>query len=387
MPTMIAARLHAYGAPMTLDRIAVPEPRPTDVLVEVKACGVVPNLARVVSNFFGSLTPDNKMMPPLPAIFGLDPAGVVAKVGEQVWSVRPGDRVYVNPARSCGSCKMCRSGQPLDCPSFTLQGYFGRSQDIMRAYPYGGLAQFITAPATALVKLPDSLSFEAAARLGYFGTAYAAMRKIGVGPGQSLLINGISGQLGLNAAQLALAMGATTILGTGRNAALLDRVKALAPERIDVLAVPNAPQPPPASGGGQGGGPDPLVVWAKTATDGYGVDGMIDCLPPGAPASAMMRALFCLRRGGRAVNVGAVLEPLPVNAFWMMTNRIGLQGSVWFTTAEGEDMAAMAGAGTLDMSVLEHRVSPLSEVNEVLAGMDERNGGFTNFVIDPTGVA
>ncbi len=374
MATMMAARLHAYGSPMTLDRIEVPEPRPTDVLVEVKACGVVPNLTRVVSNFFGSLTPDNKMMPPLPAIFGLDPAGVVAKVGEQVWSVRAGDRVYVNPARSCGSCRMCRSGQELDCPGFTLQGYFGRSQDIMRAYPYGGLAQFITAPAAALVKLPDTVSFEAAARLGYFGTAYSAMRKIGVGPGQTLLINGISGQLGLNAALLALAMGSTKILGTGRNQKLLDRVKALAPERIDVLSVPNA-APGPA---------DPLVAWAKKATDGYGVDGMIDCLPPGAPASAMIRALFCLRRGGRAVNVGAVLEPLPINAFWLMTNRIGLQGSVWFTTAEGEDMAAMAGAGTLDLSVLEHRVAPLSKVNEVLAGMDDRNGGFTNFVIDPT---
>src|SRR6185312_11236337 len=108
MATMIAARLHAYGQPMTLDRIDVPEPRPTDVLVEVKA------------------------------------GGVVAKVGEQVLNIRPGDRVYVYPARSCGSCRMCRSGAPLDCPSFTLQGYFGRSQDIMRAYPYGGLAQFIT---------------------------------------------------------------------------------------------------------------------------------------------------------------------------------------------------------------------------------------------------
>jgi D-arabinose 1-dehydrogenase-like Zn-dependent alcohol dehydrogenase len=373
MTTMIAARLHAYGQPMTLDRIAVPEPRPTDVLVEVKACGVVPNLARVVSNFFGKLTPDNKMMPPLPAIFGLDPAGVVAKVGEQVWAVRPGERVYVNPARSCGSCRMCRSGQAQDCPSWTLQGYFGRSQEIMRAYPYGGLAQFITAPATALVKLPDSMSFEAAARLGYLGTAYAAMKKIGVGPGQTLLINGISGQLGLNAAQLALAMGATKILGTGRNAALLDRVKALAPGRIDVLAVADAASQP-----------DPLVAWAKGATEGHGVDGMIDCLPPGAPASAMMRALFCLRRGGRAVNVGAVMETLPLNAFWLMTNRIGLSGSVWFTTGEGEEMAAMAGAGTLDLSALEHRVSPLSKVNEVLAGMDHRNGGFTNFVIDPS---
>ncbi len=374
MTTMIAARLHAYGAPMTLDRIEVPEPRPDDVLVEVKACGVVPNLARVVSNFFGKLTPDNKMMPPLPAIFGLDPAGVVAKVGDQVRSVRPGERVYVNPARSCGSCRMCRSGQPYDCPSWTLQGYFGRSQDIMRAYPYGGFAQFITAPATALVRLPDNVGFEAAARFGYCGTAYAALRNIGAGPGSSLLVNGISGQLGLNAAQLALAMGVSKILGTGRNQKLLDRVKALAPQRIDVIAMPDAP-PGPA---------DPLVAWARKATDGYGVDGVIDCLPPGAPGSAMMRALYCLRRGGRAVNVGAVMETLPLNAFWLMTNRIGLQGSVWFTTGEGEDMAAMAGAGTLDLSALEHRVSPLSKVNEVLAGMDERNGGFTNFVIDPT---
>jgi D-arabinose 1-dehydrogenase-like Zn-dependent alcohol dehydrogenase len=344
------------------------------VLVEVKACGVVPNLARVISNFFGTMTPDNKMMPPLPAIFGLDPAGIVAKVGAQVFSVRPGERVYVNPGRSCGSCRMCRSGQPRDCPSWTLQGYFGRSQDIMRAYPYGGLAQFITAPATALVELPDNVSFATAARLGYLGTAYSAMKKIGVGPGYALLINGISGQLGLNAAQLALAMGATTILGTGRKQKLLDRVKALAPQRISVLSVPDAP-PGPA---------DPLVGWAKQVTDGYGVDGMIDCLPPGAPASAMMRALFCLRRGGRAVNVGAVLETLPLNAFWMMTNSVGLQGSVWFTTGEGEDMAAMAGAGTLDLSAFEHRISPLSKVNEVLAGMDDRNGGFTNFVIDPT---
>jgi D-arabinose 1-dehydrogenase-like Zn-dependent alcohol dehydrogenase len=373
MNTMIAARLHAYGAPMTLDRIEVPEPRPNDVLVEVKACGVVPNLARVISNFFGTQVPDLKIMPPLPAIFGLDPTGVVAKVGDQVRAIRPGERVYVNPARCCGSCRMCRSGQTLDCPNFTFQGYFGRSQDIMRAYPYGGLAQFITAPASALVRLPHNVSFEAAARFGYFGTAYAAMRKIGVGPGQSLLINGIGGQLGLCAALLALAMGATKILGTGRNAALLDRVKALAPERIDTLAVANAAAQP-----------DPLVAWAKAATDGYGVDEVIDCLPPGAPASAMMRALYCLRRGGRAVNVGAVMETLPVNAFWLMTNRIGLQGSVWFTTAEGEDIAAMAGAGTLDLSVLEHRVSPLAKVNEALAAMDDRDGGFTNFVIDPT---
>jgi threonine dehydrogenase-like Zn-dependent dehydrogenase len=62
---------------------------------------------------------------------------------------------------------------------------------------------------------------------------------------------------------------------------------------------------------------------------------MIDCVAPGASASAMLRALFCLRRGSQAVNVGAVMETPPLNAFWLMTNRIGLSGSVWFSTGEG----------------------------------------------------
>jgi D-arabinose 1-dehydrogenase-like Zn-dependent alcohol dehydrogenase len=377
MTTMVAARLHKYGEPMRLDRIPIPEPRATDVLVEVKACGIVPNLARVVANFFGTQAPDPKAMPPLPAIFGLDPVGVIAKVGEQVRSIRPGDRVYVNPARKCGSCRMCRSGQSLDCPNFTFQGYFGRSQEIMKAYPYGGLCQFITAPEDALVRLPDNVSFEAAARFGYLGTAYAAMKKLNVGPGQTLLVNGISGMLGLNAAMLALAMGATRVLGTGRNAALLDKVKALSPQRIEVFAV--------GDGKGEAVGPaDPLVAWAKSKTDGYGIDSVLDCLPPGASAAALMRALYTLRRGGRAVNVGAVMEVLPMNAFWLMTNRIGLQGSVWFTTGEGEDMAAMVAAGTLDVSPLEHRTFPLTQVNEALAAMNDRNGGFTNFIVDPT---
>lgn len=378
---MIAARLHDYGKPMTLDRIPIPEPRPTDVLVEVKACGVVPNMTRVVSNFFGSLSTERKMMPDLPAIFGLDPTGVVTKVGSEVRSIKPGARVYVNPARRCGSCRACRSGKPLDCPDFTFQGYFGRSQSIMKSYPYGGFCQFITAPEDSLVKLADNVKFEDAARLGYLGTAYAAMKKLGVGSGVSFLINGISGQLGLCAAMLALAMGATTILGTGRNATLLKRVKALAPQRIHVFSFDeNAVSTEDVAAGDQA----EFMAWTKKLTDDTGVDCMLDCLPPGAPAAAMMRALYTLGRGGRAANVGAVMEALPLNAFWLMTNRISLQGSVWFTTGEGEEMAAMLAAGTLDLSALEHRIAPLTEINQVIAGMDERNGGFTNFIIDPT---
>ena len=100
-----------------------------------------------------------------------------------------------------------------------------------------------------------------------------------------------------------------------------------------------------------------------------------------------MRRALLLRRGGQAANVGAVVETLPLNAFWMMTNRIGLQGSVWFTTGEGEEYGRdgrRAARSTCRCSNTGCR--RLSKVNEMLAGMDHRDGGFTNFVIDPTRV-
>lgn len=48
---MRAARLHETGKPFQIDTIPVPEVRPTDVLVEVKAAGVVPNLRNVVTHY------------------------------------------------------------------------------------------------------------------------------------------------------------------------------------------------------------------------------------------------------------------------------------------------------------------------------------------------
>jgi D-arabinose 1-dehydrogenase-like Zn-dependent alcohol dehydrogenase len=368
MKTMLAARLHEIGGSLLLEQIPIPEPRPTDVLVAVKACGVVPNLKNVLTKWpewFPHLP-----LPKLPAIFGLDPAGVVAEVGAQVQSIRTGDRVYVNPARGCGSCRACRSGEIVNCRGFTFQGYFGRgplSQPVFDAYPYGGLSEYITAPQSALVKLPDNVSFEAAARFGYLGTAYAAIRKAGVGPGRSLLINGIGGTLGLCVALVGLATGVTKILGTGRNQALLDRVKALAPGRIEVFAA----------------GKRLVQEWTMEITENEGVDAVIDTLPPGAPASAMLDALRALRRGGRAVDIGGVAETLPLNIHWMMGMNIQLIGSCWFTTGEGQELAEMARVGALDLSVLQHKRVSLKDVNDALSSLQDANRGFNNFVVIP----
>lgn len=153
MKTMLAARLHQEGSDFSVDTIPVPEPRPTDVLVKVKACGVVPNLRNVVTHYskwFPFLP-----LPKLPAIYGLDASGVVEAVGSQVHAIKPGDRVYVNPGLSCGSCPACRRNDNVNCPAYTFQGYFGfgpGSQQIYNDYPYGGFSEFLTAPAANLVK-------------------------------------------------------------------------------------------------------------------------------------------------------------------------------------------------------------------------------------------
>ena len=373
--TMIAARLHKTDAPLQLDEIPLPEPGPADVVVSVKACNIVPNLKNVLSSDWPRLVP-NLPLPKLPAIFGLDAAGVVADVGEHVHAVRPGYRVYVNPARGCGSCRACRAGELLNCESFIYQGYFGRgplSQKVFERYPYGGLAEYTIAPATALVKLPDPIAFEEAARFGYLGTGYGALRKAGVRAGSSVLINGATGTLGVGAVLIALAMGAGRVLGTGRNRALLARVKALAPERVDVLSVAE----------GASARATNVQEWAMSLTEGEGVDAVVDCLPPRAPASAQIGALRALRMGGTWVDVGGVSDELVIPPYFMKTRNLTLTAGRWFTTAEGRDMAEMARAGTLDLSVFEHRRYPLAKVNDAIAALKEGDGGFTNFVVLP----
>lgn len=365
---MRAARMHSVGAPMSIDTIAIPEPGSTDVLVQVKACGMVPNLGNVLANWttwFPHLP-----LAKLPAIFGLDPAGVVVKTGSQVVDISVGQRVYVSPMRSCGACQMCQSGQRSRCRYFTFNGYFGfgpDSQKIYDIYPYGGFCEFMTAPQYALVKLPDNVTFEQAARFGYTGTAYGAMKKAQAEPGQSMLIDGISGTLGLGAALLGLATGITRIFGTGRNRELLRRVKALAPDRIEVHSLDDGS----------------TSKWVKERTSGEGVDFMISALGPGAPASTLVDALYSLRRGGRAVNVGAVADTLPLDVHWLMDEQIHIIGSNWFTPAHGQEMAELARSGLLDMSVFEHRRFPLEEVNAAISGLPDRNGGFSNYVIIP----
>ncbi len=361
---MRAARLYRPGEPLRIDRVAVPEPGLRDVLVEVKACGVIPNMNAI---FSGALW---NRLPPLPASVGLDATGIVVKVGSAVSDVGVGARVYVNPWLACGTCPYCRAGTPLQCRAAAFQGYFGftdQSEPLLRAYPYGGFAKYMPAAAERLVFLPDPVSFDQAARFGYLGTAFAALRRGGVTGGSWIAINGVTGTLGVGATLHALAMGATRILGIGRNRNVLARVKALAPVRIDTLAL----------------GDEPVDEWLLARSDGIGVDVLLDCSGRAATASTIAAALRALKRGGIAVNIGALTEKLEIEPIAFMVKALTFCGSNWFTTGEGQLMAGMAGAGVLDLSAMKTRGYPLDAVNDALAEVKTRPGGLTNIVVNP----
>jgi threonine dehydrogenase-like Zn-dependent dehydrogenase len=361
---MRAARLHEPGQPLRIDSVPRPKPRPNDVLVQVKSCGVIPNMNAI---FSGKLW---NYLPPLPASVGLDAAGVIAEVGENVTAIPIGARVYVNPWLACGQCAYCRCGEPMLCGGAAFQGYFGffpQSRPQLEAYPFGGFSEYITAAPQRLVLLPDDVSFDQAARFGYIGTSFAALRTAGVGAGSWVAINGVTGTLGVGAALLALGMGATRIMGFGRNREVLAQVKALAPNRIATLAL----------------GEQAIAEWMREHTDGLGADVLVDCSGRGAAAAVTADALKGVKRGGIVVNIGALTERLPIEPIRFMTGRLQFRGSNWFTTGEGQLMAEMARTGVLDLSRLTSQAYPLDRVNAALEAVKARPGGFVNIVVNP----
>ncbi len=363
----MAARLHHVAEEMQIEQLPIPTPGYGEVRVRVHAVNIVPNLSNILRMWTTWFPQDP--LPTLPAVFGLDPAGEIEAVGAGVSGWKKGDRVYVNPGRYCLSCRACRAGDLTNCSSYAFAGYFGFSGTAVPLLDHyqGGFAEFMIAPAYSLVLLPDNLDFNSAARFGYIGTMYSALKKAGAEPGKSVLVNGISGTLGLSAVLLAPAMGLTDVYGTGRSHELLDAVKPLLPGRLKTHSLLDGP----------------VDEWIRDVTDG-GVDIYIDALGPGAEHETFRQSMRALHRGGVCVNVGALMGEVGFDIHDLMDQQKRIIGSVWSTAAECQEMADMVGAGTLDLSPLEHTVYPLSQVNEAISGIAERNGGFSNYIIAPS---
>ena len=176
---MRALQVDEYGAAPRIADIPVPEPRRGELRVRIAACGL--NFADLLM-----MKGEYQERPPLPLTPGMELSGTVEAAGPDTDGLPPGTRVAV---------------------------FAG----------HGGLAERGCFPAERCVPIPDSMSFrDAAAFLVAYGTSHVALaHKAGLQPGETLLVLGAAGGVGLTAVELGKRMGAR-VIASARGADKLD---------------------------------------------------------------------------------------------------------------------------------------------------------------------
>jgi len=238
--SMQAAVLENYGAPFSIGEIPRPAPRPGEVLVRIVASGVNPLDTKIHQGQAAHARH------PLPAILGIDLAGVIESVGEGVARFKPGDEVY------------------------GMTGGVG-------AVP-GSLAQFAAVDADLLALKPANLSLrEAAAVPLVFITAWEGLvDRAKVHPGQRVLAQGGAGGVGRMAIQIARARGAEVYATDG-----LAKHEAL--RHLGAVPIDRN---------------DEVADYVARHTDGRGFDLVYDCV-----GGAVLDASFAaVRRFGHVVS-------------------------------------------------------------------------------------
>src|SRR3954469_2534224 len=161
---MIAARLHRYHDPLSVEQI--PEPAvtsPHDVIVRLGGAGLCRTDLHIQEGQWAE-----KSGVELPYVLGHENAGWVHEIGSAVSNVEPGDTVIVHPLVTCGLCRACRSGDDVHCSDSSFPGI---SVD-------GGFAELLKTTARAVVKLQPALHPSDIAALADAGlTAYHAIKK------------------------------------------------------------------------------------------------------------------------------------------------------------------------------------------------------------------
>ncbi|MGO4304416.1 quinone oxidoreductase family protein [Cupriavidus sp. RAF12] len=274
---MKAARVlpGADGGRLEVQDIPAPKPGPNEVLVGVRASGVN----------FGEIKYMREHRTGNPMTAGVEFAGEVVGVGDQVRGWREGDRV-MGHGRGCH-------------------------------------AQYVVAAPLALMPIPDDVSWvDAAAFPNVFITAHDALVSNGeLKAGDSVYINGASGGVGMAALMTAKALGARLAMVSSRSAEKLERLAAYGADvGIDTSR-------------------EAQVEAIMAATDGRGVDLIVDTIG----GTVFEENVRCLAVKGRLVNLarlgGGQFGRIDINLLWL--NRLKLMGATFRTRTEAERLACI----------------------------------------------
>ncbi|HEY6169142.1 MAG TPA: alcohol dehydrogenase catalytic domain-containing protein [Verrucomicrobiae bacterium] len=277
---MKAVQLIAHGAPGRFHHGDVPDPKPAagEVVVRVRACGL--NRLDLWVEEAGLPVEIN-----LPRIPGGEIAGELVECGAGVKEWRTGDRVAVQSNLFCGRCEYCQRGDQSLC----LKG------ELLGVQRDGGFAEFVTAPASALARLPGSVDFVTSAALTLAGSTAMHMltNRAEVRPGDWVLVIGGASGVGSAAIQIACGLGGR-LIATGSTEAKRELARELGAE----FAVDSTTAGWPAE--------------VRRLTDKHGIDLAVEHVG----GDVLQQALHCLARGGTVVTCGATTGREVVINLW-----------------------------------------------------------------------
>ncbi len=337
---------------LELQQFDDPTPEPDEVVLEIKASGMCGSDLKFYRAPPGQAAKELGFTNPAPVIAGHEPCGVVVAVGSQVSAAqaRIGQRVMVHHYKGCGFCPHCSTGWMQLCVD-GVQKVYGMTG-------HGAHARYMKCPASTLVELPESLSFETGAAISCgTGTAWGALKRLELAGDQTIAIFG-QGPVGLSATQLAKAMGAR-VIALDVNAERLARAQAFGadylvnPAQTDALAA------------------------IKELTHGLGAHASLEA--SSAPA-ARSQAVQCVRTWGKACFVGEGGQlSLDVSPD-LLRRQVTLIGSWTFSTHGQADCAEFIADRNVDVDQLfTHRWS-LDQADEAYRVFDQQSEGKGVFV-------
>ena len=332
---MQAIMLRKFGEPNNLKLETLPDPRPDrgEVLIKVRACGVC---YHDVIMRRGKLPGTS-----VPAVLGHEVVGEIVEVGHGVKEFSVGERVATLQRMSCGDCDHCQANRPSLCK--VDRRFFG--EEI-----HGGYATMMTAPVRGICRVPDSLSWhDAAIACCTTGTAVHVCRTRGrVRPGDTVLITGASGGVGLQAVQLCRLDGARVIAVTSNEA----KAKALEAAGAHHVVV------------------SPDLKFASQVRKVAGGDGVNVALEI-VGAQTFAQTLKCMAPAGRVVVVGNLdTGEALLNPGLVIVKELEIIGAYATTRDELETAFALTAQGLVKSDVAE--VLPLTEAAKAHFRLENR---------------
>jgi propanol-preferring alcohol dehydrogenase len=314
MDGMNAAILEEFGQPLVLAERPKPVPGPGEVLIRVEACGACHSDVHLADGDWAAM----KRAAKLPLILGHEVAGVIESNNTRVGIPWLG--------WSCGVCEYCRSGRESLC----------QKQKITGVMTDGGYAQYMTAPISHAIRIPDGLSAAEAAPLFCAGvTAYKAIKSSGLARGQRVAIFGVGG-LGHLAIQIAKQLGAV-VCAIDVSAEKLAMAKECGADEV-MDASSDLPDKALRTWG-----PEIAVVTAASGT-------------------AYRSAVNGVKRGGTIMVVGMPAQDLQLPVIPIVGGELRILGSAVGTRQDVRDLLALAAKTGIRCHV---ETQPLDHVNEV----------------------